>query len=141
MNPGPDATTYAVEPIGWVESTLTDPADAPRQGRGAPPAWLVVHDHLAEGIRDLQPGQQIIVLTWLDRSRRDELSTIPGDNPQSRPLGVFSTRSPNRPNPIGLHRVQILAIDGLRIQVDELEAVDRTPLVDIKPVLDPKSER
>lgn len=140
MSPHADAISYEVRPIGWVESTLKEPAQAPRQSLGAPQAWLVIEDHVAEGIRDLQAGERIIVLSWLDRSRRDELSTVPGDNPQSRPLGVFSTRSPNRPNPIGLHRVQIVAIDGLRILVDQLEAVDRTPLLDIKPVLDPSRE-
>lgn len=133
--------TYDVRPIGWVESSLTAVAEAPCQSRGAPSAWLVIEDAVGEGIRDLRPGDEIILLTWLDRSRRDELATVPGDNPHSRPLGVFSTRSPNRPNPVGLHRVRILAIDGLRIQVDALEALDRTPIVDIKPVLDPHRER
>ncbi|HEV2376644.1 MAG TPA: tRNA (N6-threonylcarbamoyladenosine(37)-N6)-methyltransferase TrmO [Streptosporangiaceae bacterium] len=133
---------YELRPIGWVESPLKDRAQAPRQGNlGAPSAWLVVEPQVAEGIRDLRVGEHVIVLTWLDRARRDELSTVPGDNPLSPPLGVFSTRSPNRPNPIGLHRVQILAIDGLRIQVSDLEAIDRTPILDIKPVLDPAAER
>ena len=122
-------------PIGWVESTLTDPAEAPNQGdEGAPSAWLVIEPYLAEGIRDLRAGEDIIVVSWLDRARRDELSTVPGDNPGCPPLGVFSTRSPNPPNPIGLHRVQILAIDGLRLRVSDLEAVDRTPILDLKPV-------
>lgn len=138
---GKIAERYEIVPIGWVASPLTEPAQAPRQGQGAPPAWLVLSDHVAEAIRDLRAGDRIIVLTWLDRARRDELTTIPGDNPNSPPLGVFSTRSPRRPNPVGLHRVQILAIDGLRILVSELEALDRTPVVDIKPVLDPESER
>jgi tRNA-Thr(GGU) m(6)t(6)A37 methyltransferase TsaA len=132
---------YEVTPVAWVESPLKHREQAPRQGEGAPPAWLVVEPHLAEAIRDLRAGEQVIVLTWLDRSRRDELSTVPGDNPGSRPLGVFSTRSPNRPNPIGLHRVEILAVDGLRLQVSPLEALDRTPVLDIKPVLDPTAER
>lgn len=132
---------YEVTPVATVESPLKHRAQAPRQGQGAPPAWLVVVPHLAEAIRDLRVGDQVIVLTWLDRSRRDELSTVPGDNPASPPLGVFSTRSPDRPNPIGLHRVEILAIDGLRIQVGPLEALDRTPVLDIKPVLDPAAER
>jgi len=136
------AGPYEVTPIGWVASPLTEPAQAPRQGNlGAPAAWLVFSPRVAEGIRDLRPGAHVIVLTWLDRARRDELSTVPGDSPGSPPLGVFSTRSPHRPNPIGLHRVQILAIDGLRLQVSDLEAVDRTPIVDVKPVLDPAAER
>lgn len=139
---GDSVSRYELRPIGWVESPLKDRAQAPRQGNlGAPSAWLVVEPQVAEGIRDLRVGEHVIVLTWLDRARRDELSTVPGDNPLSPPLGVFSTRSPNRPNPIGLHRVQILAIDGLRIQVSDLEAIDRTPILDIKPVLDPAAER
>lgn len=132
---------YEVVPVGRVASPLTDRAQAPRQSEGSPQAWLVISEHVAEAIRDLRAGQHIIVLTWLDRARRDELSTIPGDNPSSPPLGVFSTRSPNRPNPVGLHRVEILAVDGLRILVSALEALDGTPIVDIKPVLDPKTER
>jgi tRNA-Thr(GGU) m(6)t(6)A37 methyltransferase TsaA len=133
---------FQARPIGWVESPLTDPAQAPRQGdEGAPAAWLAMAPEVAEGLRDLRAGAQIIVLTWFDRARRDELSTVPGDNPGSRPLGVFSTRSPRRPNPIGLHRVEILAVDGLRLLVSNLEAVDRTPILDIKPVLDPARER
>lgn len=137
--PGP---RYEVRPVAWVESPLKDRAQAPRQGSlGAPAAWLAVEPDMAQAIRDLRPGQRVIVLTWLDRARRDELETVPGDNPASPPLGVFSTRSPNRPNPIGLHRTQILAVDGLRIQVSELEALDRTPVIDIKPVLDPAVER
>jgi tRNA-Thr(GGU) m(6)t(6)A37 methyltransferase TsaA len=138
----PARREYEVKPFGRVESPLVDPAQAPRQGdEGAPPAWLVIEPYLAEGIRDLRVGQHTIILTWLDRARRDELSTIPGDNPDSPSLGVFSTRSPNRPNPIGLHRVQILAIDGLRLLVSGLEAVDHTPILDIKPILDPATER
>lgn len=140
--PGGQAARYEVRPVGWVESTLAEHAQAPRQGtEGAPPAWLVFEPGVAEAIRDLHPGEHVIVLSWLDRARRDELSTIPGDNPASPPLGVFSTRSPNRPNPIGLHRVRILAVDDLRIRVSDLEALDRTPIIDIKPVLDPMTER
>ena len=139
---GRDTPQYVVRPVAWVESPLKHRAQAPRQGsEGAPPAWLAVEPDMAEAIRDLLAGAQVIVLTWLDRSRRDELSTVPGDNPGSPPLGVFSTRSPDRPNPIGLHRVRILSVDGLRIQVSELEALDRTPVIDIKPVLDPMAER
>jgi len=133
---------YEVRPVAWVESPLSDRAQAPRQGfLGAPPAWLAVEPDVAAGIRDLRPGDQVILLTWLDRARRDELATVPGDNPASPPLGVFSTRSPNRPNPIGLHRTQILAVEGLRIQVSELEALDGTPVIDIKPVIDAAAER
>ena len=133
---------YEVRPVARVESPLTDRAQAPRQGNlGAPPAWLAVEPDVAEAIRDLRAGQEVILLTWLDRARRDELETVPGSDPASPPLGVFSTRSPNRPNPIGLHRVRILAVEGLRIQVSDLEALDGTPVIDIKPVLDPTTER
>jgi tRNA-Thr(GGU) m(6)t(6)A37 methyltransferase TsaA len=139
---GQAAPRYEVRPVAWVESSLRLLADAPNQGRqGAPPAWLAIEPELAEAIRDLRAGQQVLVLTWLDRARRDELACVPGDDPASPPLGVFSTRSPNRPNPIGVHRAQILAVDGLRIQVSELEALDRTPVIDIKPALDPVIER
>jgi tRNA-Thr(GGU) m(6)t(6)A37 methyltransferase TsaA len=138
---GRAAPRYEVRPVAWVQSSLTQLAHAPNQGKGAPPAWLAVEPDLAEAIRDLRAGQQVLVLTWLDRARRDELSCVPGDNPASPPLGVFSTRSPNRPNPIGVHRVQILAVEGLRIQVSELEVLDGTPVIDIKPVLDLVAER
>jgi tRNA-Thr(GGU) m(6)t(6)A37 methyltransferase TsaA len=138
----PARPEYAVNPIGRVASPLADPAQAPGPGgEGAPPAWLVIEPHRAEATRDLRAGEHIIVLTWLDRARRDELSTIPGDHPDSPPPGVFSTRSPGRPNPIGLHPVQIIAIDGPRLLVSGLEAVDHTPILDIKPVLDPVAER
>ena len=137
-----DEQRYEVRPVAWVESPLRDRAQAPRQGfLGAPPAWLAVEPEVAEGIRDLRPGDQVIVLTWLDRARRDELATVPGDNPTGPPRGVFSTRSPNRPNPIGLHRTKIIAVEGLRIQVSELEALDGTPVIDIKPAIDPVAER
>jgi tRNA-Thr(GGU) m(6)t(6)A37 methyltransferase TsaA len=136
------ASRYEAAPIGRVSSPLTDRTQAPRQGdEGAPPAWLLIEPQLAEGIRDLRAGDQIIVLTWLDRARRDVLSTRPRDDPARVPAGVFSTRSPDRPNPIGLHRVEILAVDGLRIMVSNLEALDATPVLDIKPVLDPITER
>jgi tRNA-Thr(GGU) m(6)t(6)A37 methyltransferase TsaA len=133
---------YEVLPIGWVESPLVQPAQVPRQGNeGAPPAWLVFEPQVAEGIRDLGVGDLIIVLTWLDRARRDVLSTHPRNDPASPLAGVFSTRSPDRPNPIGLHRVEILAVEGLRILVRDLEALNATPILDVKPVLDPISER
>jgi tRNA-Thr(GGU) m(6)t(6)A37 methyltransferase TsaA len=96
---------------------------------------------VSEGIQDLQVGTDVIVLTWLDRARRDVLAVHPrGD--RTRPVtGVFSTRSPDRPNPIGLHRVSIVSIEGLRVRVRHLEALDATPIVDVKPVLGEKAER
>jgi tRNA-Thr(GGU) m(6)t(6)A37 methyltransferase TsaA len=133
---------YQVVPIGWVESPLTDRAQAPRQGdEGAPDAWLVFEPGVAEGIRDLGAGTEILVLTWLDRAARDVLVTRPRGDPARPPTGVFSTRSPDRPNPIGLHRVRIVATDGLRVLVRPLEALDKTPILDVKPVLDKTAER
>ena len=133
---------YEVVPVGWVESPLTDRAQAPRQGdEGAPDAWLVFEPEYADAIRDLAAGTEILVLTWLDRAARDVLVTRPRDDPARPPTGVFSTRSPDRPNPIGLHRVRIVAAAGLRIQVHPLEALDRTPVLDVKPVLGGPGER
>ena len=135
-------TGYQVVPIGWVESPLKDRAQAPRQGdEGAPDAWLVFQPEVADGLRDLGPGAEIIVLTWLDRAARDVLVTRPRDDSARPPTGVFSTRSPDRPNPIGLHRVRVVAAEGLRILVRPLEALDRTPVIDVKPVLGDAAER
>lgn len=128
--------TFELNPVGRVESALTDPAAAPRQpDEGAPEAWLVFEPAVREAMSNLRPGMEILLLTWLDRARRDVLSVHPrGD--RSRPLeGVFTTRSPDRPNPIGLHRVEITTIQGNRVRVSHLEAVDGTPIIDVKPVL------
>jgi tRNA-Thr(GGU) m(6)t(6)A37 methyltransferase TsaA len=127
---------YQVEAIGRVESPLTDLASAPRQGdEGAPDAWLVFQPAVLDALEGIQPGDEVIVLTWLHRARRDVLRVHPrGDS--SRPQeGVFSTRSPHRPNPIGLHVVEVLSRDGLRLRVRNLEAINGTPIVDLKPVL------
>jgi len=128
--------THKLEPIGWVESSLTDAASAPRQAdEGAPGAWLQFEAQVLEGLRNIRPGDEVLLLTWLDRARRHILTVHPrGD--ESRPAeGVFSTRSPHRPNPIGLHEVTVTAVDGARLQVRGLEALDGTPIIDIKPVL------
>ena len=133
---------YVIHPIGWVESPLVDPDVAPLQGdEGTPDAWLVLDPTMRPAMRDLSVGAEVIVLTWLDRADRDAVVVYPrGD--RARPArGVFSTRSQDRPNPIGLHTVQVLAIDDTRIRVRNLEALDRTPVVDIKPVLGPVAER
>ncbi len=133
---------YELEPIGWVESPLTDRATAPKQGNeGSPEAWLSFDPRVADALFGLQVGDDALVLTWLDRARRDVLQVHPRGNPANAIQGVFNTRSPDRPNPIGLHRVRIVAIEGLRIRVRDLEALDRTPIVDIKPVLDARIER
>src|SRR5215207_2665957 len=123
-------------PIGWVESPLTDPADAPKQGReGAPDAHLVLDASVLEGLEGVVPGARVIVLTWLDRARRDVLRVHPRDDPRNPERGVFSTRSADRPNPIGLHEVEVLSIDGERVRVGGLEAVNGTPILDVKPVI------
>jgi tRNA-Thr(GGU) m(6)t(6)A37 methyltransferase TsaA len=128
--------TYELRPIGTVESPLLDREDAPLQGdEGAPEAWLVFNEEIIEASRDLQPGTEAIVLNGLDRARRDVLTVHPRGNPNRPRQGVFSTRSPDRPNPIGLHRVGIVAIEGTRIRVRNLEAVNDTPIIDIKPIL------
>jgi tRNA-Thr(GGU) m(6)t(6)A37 methyltransferase TsaA len=129
-------TSFDVKVIGRVESPLTDLESAPRQAdEGAPEAWLVFEPEVLEGLQSLRPGDEILILTWFDRARRDVLSVHPrGDISRPRE-GVFSTRSPHRPNPIGLHRAEITAIDGRRVRVRHLEALDGTPIVDVKPVL------
>jgi tRNA-Thr(GGU) m(6)t(6)A37 methyltransferase TsaA len=142
VSASPSEQSHELRPIGRVESPLTDRADAPKQGdEGAPEAVLALDEAVAAGLRDLGPGDEVLVLTWLDRADREVLSVHPrGD--RSRPEeGVFSTRSPDRPNPIGLHRVRILAVDGPRLRVADLEALDGTPVLDLKPVLDPGGER
>jgi tRNA-Thr(GGU) m(6)t(6)A37 methyltransferase TsaA len=127
---------YEIRPVGHVESPLVDRASAPKQGfEGAPQAWLVFHPDVTEGIRDLAVGAEIFVLTWLHQARRDVLAVHPRDDPRNPETGVFSTRSQDRPNPIGLHRVTIAAVDGLRVLVRDLEAFDGTPILDVKPVL------
>jgi tRNA-Thr(GGU) m(6)t(6)A37 methyltransferase TsaA len=129
-------TSFEVKAIGRVESPLTDLESAPRQAdEGAPAAWLVFEPEMLEGLRSVRPGDEAIVLTWLDRARRDVLSVHPRGDPSRAPEGVFSTRSPHRPNPIGLHRVEITAVDGRRVQVRHLEVVDGTPIIDLKPIL------
>lgn len=130
-------------PIGVVRSPLTERARAPKQGdEGAPEAWLVFEAAFREGLRDLQVGEEVLVLTWLDRADRETLLVHPRDEESAPLTGVFSTRSPDRPNPIGLHRVGILEIaDGLSFRVRDLEALDGTPILDVKPVLDRGRER
>jgi tRNA-Thr(GGU) m(6)t(6)A37 methyltransferase TsaA len=123
-------------PIGRVQSPLTDPETAPKQGHeGAPEAWLVFEERVLAGLEDLRAGDEIIVLTWLDRADRDVLRVHPRDDRANPLTGVFSTRSADRPNPIGLHRVQIVSIEGVRLRVRNLEAIDGTPIVDVKPLL------
>ena len=129
-------TSYTVEPIGFVRSELTQLEDAPMQGdEGAPEAWLEITPKAAKGLMGIKPGDELILLTWLHLADRDVLQVHPrGD--LNRPLtGVFATRSPDRPNPVGLHRVSVLEVAERKLRVAPLEAIDGTPIVDIKPVL------
>jgi len=128
--------TYEINPIGQVESPLSDRASAPKQGvEGAPEAWLVFDPAMADGISDLAAGDDLFVFTWLHRADRSVLAVHPRDDPSNPLTGVFSTRSADRPNPVGLHRVRVVATDGLWVRVSDLEAIDGTPIVDVKPVL------
>jgi tRNA-Thr(GGU) m(6)t(6)A37 methyltransferase TsaA len=127
---------YVVLPVGRVESRLTNRGQAPKQGdEGVPDAWLVFHPEMHPAIRDITVGADLLVLTWLDRADRDVLSVHPRDDANRPRTGVFSTRSPDRPNPIGVHRVSVRETAGLRIRVSDLEALDGTPILDVKPVL------
>lgn len=129
-------------PIGAVQSPLVDRAAAPKQSdEGAPPAWLVLDERFAAGLEGVAAGDELLVLTWLHEGDREVLRVRPRDDPDRAERGVFATRSSDRPNPIGLHRVTVLGIDGPRVQVDALEAVDGTPVLDLKPVLRTVAER
>jgi tRNA-Thr(GGU) m(6)t(6)A37 methyltransferase TsaA len=133
---GPDPNLFELRGVGVVESTLIDPAAAPKQGKeGAPEAWLVFGRGVLEGLESIAPGDRIIVLTWLHRADRRILRVHPRDDPSNPVRGVFSTRSSDRPNPIGLHEVEVVAVEGIRVRVTDLEAVDGTPIVDVKPVI------
>jgi tRNA-Thr(GGU) m(6)t(6)A37 methyltransferase TsaA len=128
--------SFEVTPVAVVESTLTERADAPKQGHeGAPDAWLVFEPAVLVGLDGIRPGDSLILLTWFDRASRDVLRTIPREDPANPMRGVFATRSPDRPNPIGLHEVEVLAIEGARVHVRPLEALDGTPVLDVKPVI------
>ena len=128
--------------IGRVESPLRLREEAPKQGdEGAPDAWLVFDAAVRDGLDGIAPGDVLLVLTWLDRAERDVLHVIPRGDRARGVQGVFNTRSPDRPNPIGLHRVEVLDVDGTRLRVRDLEAIDGTPIVDVKPVLRSIEER
>jgi tRNA-Thr(GGU) m(6)t(6)A37 methyltransferase TsaA len=134
--------SFQVMAIGRVESPLTERASAPRQGdEGAPDAWLVFEPSVLEGLEGVRPGDSLLVLTWLDRARRDVLRVHPRGDRSRAPQGVFATRSPDRPNPIGLHRVEVVSIEGSRALVRNLEALNGTPILDVKPVLGAIDER
>ena len=136
------ADDYALRPIGVVRSTLTSLETAPLQGdEGAPEVWLEFSAPIVPGLAGLAAGDQLIVLTWLHRARRDVLEVHPRRNVKAPLTGVFATRSPDRPNPIGLHRVSVLEVSERRLRVGPMEAIDQTPIVDIKPILGGVDER
>jgi tRNA-Thr(GGU) m(6)t(6)A37 methyltransferase TsaA len=136
------ATDFTVRPIGRVQSPLISTADAPRQGdEGAPDAYLVLHPEVQAGLDGVVVGDEIIILTWLHEADRSVLRVHPRGDLSRPEAGVFSTRAPSRPNPIGLHRVRVLDIDGVRVHVSALEAIDGTPVIDLKPTLSSIEER
>ncbi len=129
--------SFSVSPVGFIRSPLKDRKGAPKQGyEGGPEAWVEIDPAFAPALDGVAVGAEVILLTWLDQGRRDVLQVRPRGDPQNRLRGVFATRSPDRPNPIGLHPVRVLEIESsVRLRVAPLEAVDGTPVVDIKPVL------
>jgi tRNA-Thr(GGU) m(6)t(6)A37 methyltransferase TsaA len=132
---------YTLRPIGQIHSTLTERKNAPRQGpEGAPDAWLEIDPAYEPALLGIAAGHEVLVFTWFHESRRDTLRVHPRDLPANELAGVFATRSPDRPNPIGLHRVTVREISGLRLRIGPIEAIDGTPVVDVKPVLS-NSER
>ncbi len=133
---------YTLEPIGVIRSALVDLAAAPKQGdEGTYEAWLELNAQVAQGLLGIHVGDELIVLTWLHQGQRDVLQVHPRGNPNNPLTGVFATRSPDRPNPIGLHRVSVVEIVEQRLKVAPIEAIDGTPIVDIKPVLSDINDR
>jgi tRNA-Thr(GGU) m(6)t(6)A37 methyltransferase TsaA len=127
---------FELRPIGVISSDLTSLADAPMQGsEGAPDAWLEVEAAFGDALLGIEAGDEIIVITWFHRADRETLQTHPRSDPRNPLTGVFATRSPDRPNPLGLHPVTVRAIDGRRIRIGPIEAIDGTPVVDLKPAL------
>jgi tRNA-Thr(GGU) m(6)t(6)A37 methyltransferase TsaA len=128
--------TMTLRAVGTVRSPLRDRASAPRQGdEGAPDAWLDFDPDVLDALDGIGPGDELLLLTWLDRADRDVLRVHPRSDPARPVQGVFATRSPDRPNPVGLHRVEVLDVDGARLRVSGLEALDGTPILDVKPPL------
>ncbi|MCB9133825.1 MAG: tRNA (N6-threonylcarbamoyladenosine(37)-N6)-methyltransferase TrmO [Anaerolineales bacterium] len=129
-------TEFVLHPIGWIESPLKDRSEAPKQGReGAPDAQIKINPAFAEALDGIRVGDELFVITWFHQSVRDVLKVHPRGNVRNPLTGVFATRSPDRPNPLGLHRVTVLEINGNRLKVGPIEAIDGTPVVDLKPVL------
>jgi len=127
---------YTLHPIGFIESPIINREEAPSQGdEGAPDVWITINKNVAEGLDGINVGKEIIVLTWFHQSKRDILKLHPRWDRNNPLTGVFATRSPDRPNPIGLHEVKVLEIKDNKIKVAKLEAINGTPVIDIKPVL------
>ena len=134
--------SYTVESIGEIRSELDNLANAPRQGdEGGFEAWVELKPEYIEGLHLIAVGDELLLLTWLHLGKRDVLQVRPRNNPEAPLTGVFATRSPDRPNPIGLHRVSVLEIEGRRLRVAPIEAIDGTPILDIKPVIGAINER
>jgi tRNA-Thr(GGU) m(6)t(6)A37 methyltransferase TsaA len=130
------AMDYTLRPIGFLRSSLTQREDAPMQGfEGAPDAWLDLDAAFADALAGIAAGDELIIITWLHQAQRDTLQTHPRGDQTSPLRGVFGTRSPDRPNPLGLHRVTVREVAGARLRVGPIEAIDGTPVVDIKPTL------
>jgi len=133
--------TAELRAIGVIRSQIKKRSAAPRQGsEGAPDVWLEVNQAVAKAREGLAVGEEIIVITWLHKARRDVMKVHPRSDPRRPLMGVFATRSPDRPNPLGLHRVTIRKITGRRLRIGPMEAIDGTPVVDIKPTLCPGDE-
>jgi tRNA-Thr(GGU) m(6)t(6)A37 methyltransferase TsaA len=126
-------TSFEIRPVGVVRSSLKDRSGAPRQGNeGAPDAWIELEPWALDALLGVKVGDALIVLTWLHEARRDTMRVHPRNLPENEIAGVFATRSPDRPNPVGLHPVTVLAIDGMRLKVGPIEAIDGTPVIDLK---------
>jgi tRNA-Thr(GGU) m(6)t(6)A37 methyltransferase TsaA len=128
---------YLLRPVGIVRSKLKRREDCPRQGwEGAPDAWVEIDPAFVDGLDGITPGLEVILLTWFHKAERNVLKVHPRNNPENPLRGVFTTRSSDRPNPVGLHRVEVLEVDMQgRLRVRPLEALDGTPVIDIKPIL------
>ena len=130
------AQRLALRPIGYIRSPLAARSSAPRQGsEGAPDAWLEVEPWAVAGLEGIAAGDRLLVVSWLHRGRRDVLRVRPRGDRRRRMAGVFATRSPDRPNPLGLHPVTVRRVEGSRLRIGPIEAIDGTPVVDIKPVI------
>jgi tRNA-Thr(GGU) m(6)t(6)A37 methyltransferase TsaA len=131
-----NTSDYSLQPIGFIQSTITSRAEAPKQGyEDAPDAWVVIEAAAIPALEGLTKGDDVILITWFHKSKRDVLRVHPRGDMNNPVTGVFATRSPDRPNPLGLHRVKVLEIKDNKLKVGPLEAIDGTPVVDIKPVL------